>query len=242
MSVDALCHASLRLVAQIAQERGHTVHYTLQPNDLVVRMDKRRVTQILVNLLSNAIKFTAGGRSLGLETVVTPDLGVAEFTVWDQGIGIAAQDLPRLFHPFVQVDSMLALEQVGTGLGLALVQRLVDLHGGSVSVASVPGQGSHFTVRLPMNWTAGRAAPAVDPAPARDAGPKLAILLADDNLAFCQHVREALLPYGHAVVTAHTCSEAVAEAQLCQPDLVFLEIEMSGLDGLEAVRHIRGLV
>jgi hypothetical protein len=103
-------------------------------------------------LLSNAVKFTPEGGTIGLDVVGNPATECVHLTVWDTGIGIAADDLTRLFQPFVQLDSRLARQYAGTGLGLALVQRMAVLHGGSVSVESTLGQGSRFTISLP--WAA----------------------------------------------------------------------------------------
>lgn len=112
--------------------------------------DGRRLKQILINLLSNAIKFTPNGGAVGLELKGNaPTTGFLQFIIWDTGVGIAEEAKAHLFQPFVQLDSSLARQYDGTGLGLALVQRMVLLHRGTVTLESEPGQGSRFTVTLP---------------------------------------------------------------------------------------------
>jgi PAS domain S-box-containing protein len=149
VAVDPICQASLRLVHQAADQRQITFSTAFDYQVTTVQADARRLKQMLVNLLSNAIKFTQPGGTVGLE--VTSDAGhqVICFSVWDTGIGIAADDLARLFQPFVQLDSGLARHYPGTGLGLALVRRMAEMHGGSVAVESTPGAGSRFTITLP---------------------------------------------------------------------------------------------
>jgi signal transduction histidine kinase len=110
-------------------------------------LDVRKFKQILFNLLSNAFKFTPDGGKVGIEARVEDDMLV--ITVWDTGIGIEPEDVPRLFKPFEQLDSSLARRYPGTGLGLAMVKKLAELHGGSVSLDSEPGKGSRFTVCFP---------------------------------------------------------------------------------------------
>jgi len=165
--VEFVCQASLRFINQMAQRKRLKVFTNLDSAVTTIQADERQLKQILVNLLSNAVKFTPEGGSIGLEVAgkVEPrqtcgardatslaGQGVIHFTVWDNGIGIAPEDLERLFQPFVQLDSGLTRQYPGTGLGLALVRRLVNLHGGSISVESEPGKGSRFTVSLP--WQA----------------------------------------------------------------------------------------
>jgi len=116
---------------------------------VIVMADVRRLKQVLVNLLNNAVKFTPPGGSLGIEVNLVPSDEVL-ITVWDTGIGIRAEDIERLFQPFSQLDARLEREYSGTGLGLSLVKRLVELHGGRVSVESEPGRGSRFSFSLPM--------------------------------------------------------------------------------------------
>lgn len=111
--------------------------------------DPRRLKQILVNLLWNAVKFTPDSGQVQLSTALLGDGSIA-FSVTDTGIGISRDDQARLFTPFVQLDSGLARRHEGTGLGLTMVQRLTDMHGGSISVQSEPGRGSRFTVTLPI--------------------------------------------------------------------------------------------
>ena len=102
-------------------------------------------------MLSNAIKFTPEYGKIGLNIIGDPQEQIIHFMVWDTGIGISPEQIPELFKPFVQLDSRLSRQYSGTGLGLVLIQRIAEMHGGSVSVESQVGQGSRFTVSLPWH-------------------------------------------------------------------------------------------
>jgi len=139
--------ASIAAIQEESQRKQQEVDFVVDEPDLRVRVDVRRFEQVLVNLLSNAVKFTPPGGKLGLQIGLSDT--VVAFCVWDYGIGIEPDVQAQLFRPFVQGDERLARTYGGAGLGLALVQRLVDLQGGSVRVDSKPGQGSRFTVCVP---------------------------------------------------------------------------------------------
>jgi PAS domain S-box-containing protein len=149
VSVPSVCETCLRLVRRDAARAAVSVSAELDESVKWLIADERRLKQMLINLLGNAIKFTPKGGAIGL--IVKGDLAQqrVHFTVWDTGIGIAAEDVPRLFQPFVQLDSSLSRQYQGSGLGLALVHQMAELHGGSVSVESQVGEGSRFTVSLP---------------------------------------------------------------------------------------------
>ena len=144
------CQAALQRAKPQADKKQIAVSLTLDPSVPCLQADARRLKQILVNLLSNAVKFTPAGGQVGLVVSGDEKEHRVEFTVWDTGIGIAAEDLPRLFQNFVQLDARLARNYEGTGLGLALVRHLVELHGGQVQAESDGlGKGSRITVNLP---------------------------------------------------------------------------------------------
>ncbi|NTV65261.1 MAG: PAS domain S-box protein, partial [Oscillochloris sp.] len=153
LDIDLLGTMAVRMVAQIAHAKHISLTSSFDGQVQRVHADERRLKQILVNLLANAVKFTLEGGKVGLEVQGSPEQQAVTFTVWDTGIGIAAEDLPKLFQPFVQLDSRLNRQYTGTGLGLALVARLAQAHGGSVAVESTPGQGSRFSVTLPWSPT-----------------------------------------------------------------------------------------
>jgi PAS domain S-box-containing protein len=145
--VEEVCQESLRLVREQARRRGISVTYASEGVVPNVWADRRRLRQVLINLLSNATKFTPDGGQVGLSVKAGPD-GTVAFTVWDTGLGIPEEDRARIFEPFVQLDSGLARRHEGSGLGLALVRRLVALHQGQVELESEVGKGSRFTVVL----------------------------------------------------------------------------------------------
>ncbi len=151
VSVSEVCQASLRMIREIASRKGLQVSYHCNEASLRMLADEIRLKQMLVNLLSNAVKFTAAGGSVALRVEADAAGQLMRFTVQDTGIGIAVADMERIFQPFTQLDAGLARQHEGTGLGLTLVKRLAELHGGSISVASegVAGQGSGFTITLP---------------------------------------------------------------------------------------------
>ena len=149
VSVESVAQASLQFVRQSAFMKQIKVKLSIDSPLTLIQADERRLKQILVNLLNNAVKFTAEGGAIGLEVVADSDNQMTHFTVWDTGIGIAPEDMDRLFQPFVQLDARLARSYTGTGLGLVLVQRMTEMHGGRVSVESEVGQGSRFTVSFP---------------------------------------------------------------------------------------------
>ncbi len=255
---DDICQASLRLVKQMAQTKQLDLSFQLDPSDLQVWADARRLKQMLVNLLSNAVKFTPEGGRVGLEVSGDTLAHVARFTVWDTGIGIAPEDLPKLFQSFVQLDSRLAREYSGTGLGLALVRRMAEMHGGGVRVESdgIPGRGSRFTITLPWNRApesglAAPLAPAWRPILTVEDAPSLAeqqahhsnrrpyLLLAEDNPMTITVITDYLIAQGYEVQVAPNGQAAVQQARARQPQLILMDVQMPGVDGLEATRLIR---
>ena len=162
--LEDLCRACLDIVRPDAEHKGIRIHHRHDNRLTTLWADSARLRQILVNLLSNAIKFTHAHGEIGLDISLCEAAGCVEFSVWDTGIGIAPADTLHLFQPFVQIDGRLNRRYGGTGLGLIIVKRLVDLHKGSISVHSVVGQGSRFVVSLPL-------IDAVPPETAATAGP-----------------------------------------------------------------------
>ncbi|RMF05639.1 MAG: response regulator [Chloroflexi bacterium] len=248
VAVDDVCQASLRFVKQAAQKKNISVSLEYNQNDLILLADERRLKQILVNLLSNAVKFTPENGQIGLTVEADAAHKIINFTVWDTGIGIAPEDQGRLFQPFVQLDSRLAREYEGTGLGLALVRLLADLHGAKVSVNSQVGQGSRFSVAMP--WRKTEAPPPDEPPPAADSsatgmpatGPdpdRSLILLAEDNAANVEVMSSYLTAKGYRVVTASDGAETIDYARKLRPNLILMDIHMPDIDGLEATRQIR---
>jgi len=150
VDVQAACQSTIRLIQPTAQKKALNVTVALDERVRTMVADGRRLKQILINLLSNAVKFTPNGGAIGLELQGNaPAPGYLQFIVWDTGVGIPEEAKRHLFEPFVQLDSSLARQFDGTGLGLALVHRMVGLHHGTVAVESVLRQGSRFTVTLP---------------------------------------------------------------------------------------------
>jgi signal transduction histidine kinase len=148
-SLASICGASLQMVQSLAEKKNLDMNFNIWPEDIFMQADERRIKQIIVNLLSNAVKFTPNGGNIKLNVTGLADVRQVCISVSDSGIGIKEDDLARLFKPFQQLDTRLSRQYSGTGLGLALVKMLTELHGGSVEVESIFGQGSRFSVTLP---------------------------------------------------------------------------------------------
>ena len=254
ISVDEVSRSSLSFVKSQAVKKSITVTYTNEAAVSKIYADPRRLKQILVNLLNNAVKFTPENGNVILQVTCDPTRELIRFAVIDTGIGISPQDLKRLFRPFVQVDSSLNRQHEGTGLGLALVQRLTDLHGGSVQVESEAGKGSRFTINLPclLEEVGKLEKLESEPTPSirertEDTGVSVEapvhlgiILLADDNMPSILTIGEYLESRGYEVVVAHDGSEAVEKAEAVHPDLILMDIQMPVMNGLEAIACLRG--
>ncbi len=244
--VEEVCQESLRLVREQARRKKISVAYASDGEVHTLYADRRRLRQIFLNLLSNAMKFTQEGGRIGLEVSAREGGEAVAFTIWDTGPGIEQKDVRRIFDPFVQLDSGLARRNEGSGLGLALVRRFVDLHHGTLEVDSEVGRGSRFTVVLPVGEPdvempleappcAEPAAPPEDP----DTIARRTVVIADDSEANTRHLHGYLVAQGYAVRIARDGLEAVRLCREVRPSWVLMDIQMPRLDGLGAIRSLR---
>jgi PAS domain S-box-containing protein len=203
--------------------------------------DRPKLKQIFYNLVSNAIKFTPEGGKVSV-TARAADGGIF-ISVADTGIGIGSEDLERIFLEFEQVDSSYARHQEGTGLGLALTRRLVELHGGRIWVESVLGHGSTFSFVLPLTPAATRPAPRQGPA-ARLPEPsdrRPVVLVVEDEKAATDLLVDYLSENGYAVAHARNGAEAIELARRLRPAAITLDIILPDTDGLEVLATLRSL-
>ncbi|NJP06275.1 MAG: PAS domain S-box protein [Chloroflexaceae bacterium] len=254
VSIDTICQVSLQFVKQQALKKRISVSFQcnfdrepasteaihLAQNDQdpllqrTIQADERRLKQILVNLLSNAVKFTPEGGQVGLTVHFEADPRIVHFQVWDTGIGIAPEDQQKLFQPFIQVDSSLSRQHEGTGLGLALVMRLSELHGGSVTLESDIGKGSCFTVSLPqfkMEQMLPQSAltppvrtDTLSPWPRR-------VLIIEDSLDCIARMTRHLHDMGIDQIWSSDADQAPKLAYQHEPDIILLDLLLTDASG-----------
>lgn len=221
----------------LIEQMGHDLTLSLPAETIYVEADMTRLAQIFQNLLNNAAKYSEPRGRIRLSVQRTE--GEVAISVVDEGIGLAADQIPKIFELFTQVDRSLEKAQGGLGIGLSLVKRLVDMHGGEIEVESAGiGQGSEFTVRLPVA-DVGPTAAAVASEANGDAGNSLRILIVDDNRDGANSLASMLSLLGSETRTAYDGEEAVAAAAEFDPDVILLDLGLPRLNGYEACQRIR---
>ncbi len=236
VALRTLVSMALETSVALVEASGHTLAVNLPDAPIMLDVDTTRIVQVLSNLLNNAAKYTpAGGR---IVLTARTEGGEAVVQVADSGIGIPAESLATVFDMFTQVRGNVDRAQGGLGIGLSLVRRLAELHGGSVAADSAGrGHGSTFTLRLPLGGAAGGGS---ETAPASiETAAGLRVLVVDDNADAAESLAALLSVLGHAPCVASDGPGGLAMARETCPDLVFLDIGLPGMDGHEVARAIR---
>jgi len=254
-----LAEVSLRFCQPEAEKKKLTISLDCDEQVTLFLADERRMKQILVNLLSNAIKFTAEGGQIGLRLEGDERNDIVRYRVWDTGIGVEEEQMMRLFKPFIQLDSRLARRYAGTGLGLVLVYRMIEMHGGSVTMKSNPGHGSEFIVALPWRKVTMRREklpvnpeehlpPAEPPATVPSKGDEMlppplmsgkpSLLVVDDQVTTQSWIATVAAAQGYDMLPASNPIDAVRLAEEVEPDFIFVDLQLGTHDGLHLIRTL----
>jgi signal transduction histidine kinase/ActR/RegA family two-component response regulator len=240
VEVAFLVEQAVQTSLPLMEEKSHRLHVSLPKEPLWLMADPTRLIQVISNLLNNAAKYTEPGGEITVRATREEDEAVV--SVRDNGKGIPPEMLSHIFELFTQVNPSIDRGQGGLGLGLTLVRRLVEMHGGQVEARSNgPGQGSEFRIRLPLITDVANANPAIEAPEVRE--PKLQIskriLVVEDNLDGAEMLAEMLKVWGHDVFLAHNGIDGFDSALRHYPDVVLLDIGLPGMDGYEVARRIR---
>jgi signal transduction histidine kinase len=232
---DVVKHA-VEASSPLIERSRHRLNVHLPAEPITLHADPARLAQIISNLLNNASKFTPGGGQIDL--IVARERDAAAICVRDTGVGIAPQELERIFDMFTQIDAPSDHADGGLGIGLTLAKNLVELHGGTIDVASAGrDRGSEFTVRIPLGENAAPLArPVAKPAPRAS---RRRVLVVDDNKDAANSLGLLLRHDGHDVTVAFNGKTAVDQAAAMQPDFVLLDIGLPDINGYEVAREIR---
>ncbi|MRV74487.1 response regulator [Duganella sp. FT92W] len=238
----AFIHQIVRMFEQQAAGKGLTFHYDA-PADMpaLVRADRKRLSQILINILGNAVKFTQRG---GIVFRLRYARDLAVFEVEDSGPGILPDEAERIFEPFSRGSASDNGAASGTGLGLPISKMLVQLMGGELTLASTPGAGATFQVRLMLpriHTDADAQAAPPDPVRTGYAGPRRTVLVVDNEQVDRELLVQILAPLGFTVAQAVSGPDCLQRYGEAQPDLVLMDLAMPGMDGWETSRLLRAL-
>ena len=238
VELGAVVAEALEQVQPLVASRRHRLEVEVQDAPLPVCGDSKRLVQVIANLLNNAAKYTPPGGRIRIEAALED--GQARIVVSDNGIGMSRELIARAFELFAQAERDPDRSQGGLGIGLAVVQRLVELHGGRVEAWSTgPGRGSRFTLWLPLLQEGATCmqpgAAASIPAP----GQALCVTVVDDNLDAAQMLSMMVRHFGHTVQVAHTAMAALEAARQAPSDVYLLDLGLPGMDGYELARRLR---
>ena len=238
LDLRAVLDSALETTRPLIESGGHELAVKLPAQPLPLDVDATRLAQVFANLVNNAAKYTPGGGRIAITAEV--EGGSVCVRVSDTGVGIPENMLGRVFDMFTQVGRSIERSQGGLGIGLTLVRRLVEMHGGTVEAHSAgEDHGTTFIVRLPLAQDATAPGPtAIDPTQAV-AGNSLRVLVVDDNIDGAETLAMLLEYSGNVTRLAHTGPDALTAAGEFQPDLVFLDIGLPGFDGYEVARRMR---
>jgi len=230
--------AAIDAARPVIEVRQHSLFVELPEDPVYLQADPVRLTQVFSNLLINAAKYTNSKGQIQVKAVTDgPDVVIS---VRDNGVGISAELMPRLFTLFTQARVAQERSEGGLGVGLALVRGLVTLHGGHVQARSGgTNQGSDFSVHLPMSSVADADGPAQAPATAGSVQRGLQVMVVDDNHDVAESCKTLLELSGHRVSTAYTGREALELAESLRPDVMLLDIGLPDISGYEVARRIR---
>jgi signal transduction histidine kinase/DNA-binding response OmpR family regulator len=250
VELEGVLTQAVEAVRPLVDQSRHRLEVSFPDRPVWVQGDPARLIQVFANLLNNAAKYTDPGGTIWLALAAGPDPAdgeapapaFCEVRVRDTGVGIAPELLPTVFELFIQANRSLDRSQGGLGVGLTLVRRLVELHGGAVEARSDGAdRGSEFVVRLPLVPAPAEVGPAAADAPAPEPGTDpLRVVVVDDNVDGVESLADLIGLLGHEVRVAHDGPAGIAAVAAFDPDIVLLDIGLPGMDGYEVARHLRG--
>jgi signal transduction histidine kinase/DNA-binding response OmpR family regulator len=238
----AVVGGAVQIAQPVINANGHRLSVSLPAEPVILEADQARLEQVISNLLNNAAKYTEpGGR---IELAAVKEGADVVLRVSDNGIGITPDLLPNVFDLFTQADRSLDRSQGGLGVGLTLVQRLVEMHGGSISASSAgAGHGSEFTICLPIGEPGSlpdrqQSSPAHTSVETGERRPRR-VLVVEDNKDGAQILARLLRVWGHDVAVAHDGPAALESARAYHPEVVLLDIGLPGMNGYEVAQHLK---